>query len=377
MIKNNKIYKKLRTYVCEVMGYKYQLFHRKALLKLKYKVEISKNKTNLSNSFYSKINKILNNSKNFDSIEKDSLWFDTLNTYHQKFVDTVSKDNLKLKEILDNPSKYNLFFGFDNNCEYFLKRPRYIDFFENKELVADKILNLGEYLGILRHNNPEHFRLKFSKPSIDDLLDQIEKKLQIQLNFKNVFPGEEGIKTKRGIISNREIQAIYQAYKIKEIFIKNNYESILEIGGGLGRTAYYCNKFGIKNYTITDLMVPRICQLNYLSRVLNEKIVLYENELHNQNSQNCIKIISPEFLFKHNNKFDLIFNSDSLTEIDHLNQKKYSSFISNNCNLFYSINHESNEKTVNNLFINTEIKEYEKNMYWLRKGYLEEYLKFK
>ena len=138
----------------------------------------------------------------------------------------VHKDNSKLKEILDNPSKYNLFFGFDNNCEYFLKRPRYIDYFENNELVVDKILNLSEYLGILRHNNPEHFRLRFSKPSIENLLDQIEDKLQIELIFKNVFPGEEGVETKRGIISNREIQAIYHAYKIKEIFKKNNYKSI-------------------------------------------------------------------------------------------------------------------------------------------------------
>ena len=377
MIKNTKIYKKLRNYISEVLGYKYQLFHRKALLKLKYKVEISKNKTNLSNNFYSKILKILNKSKNLDNIEKDSLWLDIFNKYHKNFINIISKDNLKLKQILDNPSKYNLFFGFDNNCEYFLRRPRYIDLFENNELVVDKILNLAEYLGILRHNNPEHFRLKFSKISIDDLLDRIEEKLHIELNFKNVFPGEEGIKTKRGIISNREIQALYQAYKIKEIFRKNNYESILEIGGGLGRTAYYCNKFGIKNYTLTDLIIPRICQLNYLSRVLNEKIVLDESELQNQNLQNCIKVISPEFLFKNNNKFDLVFNSDSLTEIDYLNQKKYSSFISNNSNVFYSINHESNEKTINDLFINTEIKEYEKNMYWLRKGYLEEYLKFK
>ena len=377
MIKNNKIYKKFRNYICEVMGYQYQLFHRKALLKIKYKTEISKKITNLSDNFYSKIYKILNCSKNFDNIEKDSLWFDVSNKYHKKFINIASKKNSKLIEILDNPSKYNLFYGFDNNCEYFLKRPRYIDFFENKELVVDKILNLAEYLGILRHNNPEHFRLKFSKPSIDNLLDQIEKKLKIELIFKNVFPGEEGIKTKRGIVSNREIQSIYQAYKIKKIFIKNNYESILEIGGGLGRTAYYCNKFGIKNYTITDLFVPRICQLNYLSRVLNEKIVLYENELDDQNSQNFIKVISPEFLFKNNNKFDLIFNSDSLTEIDHLNQNKYSNFISNNSNFFYSINHESNKRTINDLFENKVIKEYEKNLYWLRKGYLEEYLKFK
>ena len=227
MIKNTKIYKKLINLICEFLGFKYQLFHRKGLLKLKYKIKVSKKKTHLSNNFYSKILNILNTSKVIDNIEQDSLWLDIFNKYHKNFLNIVHKDNSKLKEILDNPSKYNLFFGFDNNCEYFLKRPRYIDYFENNELVVDKILNLSEYLGILRHNNPEHFRLRFSKPSIENLLDQIEEKLQIELIFKNVFPGEEGVETTRGIISNREIQAIYHAYKIKEILKKNNYKSIL------------------------------------------------------------------------------------------------------------------------------------------------------
>ena len=338
MIGKIKEYKnKLIIYLCEILGFKYRLFHRKALLKLKYKVEVSKEKTSLSNNFYSKILDILDLKKDIDKIEKDSLWLNIFNKYHKNFIDIISKDKSKLKHILDDPSKYNLFFGFDNNCEYLLKKPRYIDYFENNIIVVDKVLNLAEYLGILRHNNPEYFRLKFSKPSIEDLLNQIEKKLEIELNFKNVFPGEEGIKTKRGIISNREIDAIYQAFRINQIFKKNNYKNILEIGGGLGRTAYYCYKFGIKNYTLTDLLIPRICQLNYLSRVLNEQIILSESELENTNSQNFIKVISPDYLFKNNNKFDLVFNSDSLTEIDFLNQKNYCNFIYNNLNFFIQL----------------------------------------
>ena len=374
MIKNSKIYQKLRNYICEILGFKYQLFHRKALLNLDYKVDISRQSTELSEKFYSKIFNILDQK---DNINKDSLWLDIFNNYHKKILEIVLKDKSKLKLILDNPSKYNLFYGFDNNCEYILKKPRYIDYFENDELVVDKILNLAEYLGILRHNNPEQFRIRFKKPSIEELIDEIEKKLSIELDFKNVFPGEEGVKTKRGIITNREIQAIYQAYQIKEICKKNHYKSILEIGGGLGRTAYYCYKFGFKNYTIVDLLIPQICQLNYLSRVINEEDVLNESELKSKNLENKIKIISPNYLFKNNEKFDLIFNCDSLTEIDVLNQKKYINFIKDNTNFFYSINHESNNKTVTNLFSKTNFIEYDKKLYWLRKGYLEEYFRFK
>ena len=76
MIKNSKIYQKLRNYICEILGFKYQLFHRKALLNLDYKVDISRQSTELSEKFYSKIFNILDQK---DNINKDSLWLDIFN----------------------------------------------------------------------------------------------------------------------------------------------------------------------------------------------------------------------------------------------------------------------------------------------------------
>ncbi len=377
MFYNSKIIKKIKNIIFEYKKLQHQLFHRKALLKINYQIAISTKNTKLSKKFYLKIFNILNERKISDNIGKDSVWFSISNKHHKVFLDNVRKDPAKIKIILDNPSKFNLFFGFDNNCEYLSRRPRNIDWYENDELVIDKVLNLAEFFGILRHNNPERYKRKFSKPSIDDLIEKIEKKLSIKLDFKNVFPNEEGINTKRGILSNREIQAIYQAYRIKRICEKNNYKSILEIGGGLGRTAYYCYKFGVKNYTMTDLLVPRICQLNYLSRVLNEKVILNENELNSRNSKNCIKVISPEYLFRKKKNFDLVFNSDSFTEIDLQNQKKYIGFIEKNSKSFFSINHESNIETVKNLFLKTKVKRYDRSLYWLRRGYLEEHFQIK
>lgn len=373
-LKNMVIYKKLINYVCEILGLNQQFFRKRSLLKLNYKVEISKRTTTLSKNFYKRIINFLNQS---DDIPDSSLWSVIYNTYHKKFLDTAKNDIAKLENILDNPSKYNIFYGFDNNCEVLLNKPRYIDHFENNIFVIDKILNLAEFLGILRHNNPEQFRLKFKKPDLDFIIEEIEKKLCIELKFDCVFPGEEGIKTKKGIISNREIQAIYQAYKIKKIFDKNNYNNILEIGGGLGRTAYYCNKFGIKNYTIVDLLIPRICQLNYLSRVINERDIISEKEIIKFiNYENKIKIISPNYLFNNEISFDLVFNSDSLTEIDDENQKKYVNLIKDSTKYFYSINHESNKNKVTDLFSNIKTKYHDKNLYWMRKGYLEEHFIF-
>ncbi len=54
MIKKNKIYLKIREYLCEYLGFEYRFFHRRPLLKLKYKIEISKKKQNYQINFMKK-----------------------------------------------------------------------------------------------------------------------------------------------------------------------------------------------------------------------------------------------------------------------------------------------------------------------------------
>ena len=78
---------------------------------------------------------------------------------------------------------------------------------------------------------------------------------------------------------------------------------------------------------MVDLLIPQVCQLNYLSRVLNEENILNEKQIANlENLENKIKIVSPNFLFNNKNRYDLVFNSDSITEIDVLSQSKYVNF---------------------------------------------------
>ena len=115
MIKKSKIYQKLRNYLCEYLGINYHFFHRKALLKLNYEIEISKKKTKLSNQFYKNILDIFNHS---DEINQDSSWLKIFNKFHKNIIEIIQKDKSKIEDILDNPSKYNLFYGFDSNCEF-------------------------------------------------------------------------------------------------------------------------------------------------------------------------------------------------------------------------------------------------------------------
>ena len=358
----------------EIFNLKNQFFRDEKLLDLKNQIIISKNKSFINKN---KINEIYELLKEQNYINRDSMWHSILNEYHLKFLNLVKNDKKKLKYALDNPHNFNIFYGFDDNCKVLHDIPSFNFKFRYSKSIIDKLLSFCEFLGILRLDNPEYYKKKYHNLDLEKLINKIEKKIGIKLKFNNPFPGEKGIKTSKGILSVREIQAIYQAYKIKELIKSNKtkIKNILEFGGGLGRTAYYCYKFGVTNYTLVDLLVPRICQINYLSRIINEKNVISNPKITDFYKKK-IKLISPEFLFSNQIKFDFVFNSDSFSEIDYANQKKYAKFLKKNSKIFFSINHEYNEYKVNDFFETNNNTKYSKNLYWLRKGYVEEIFKF-
>ena len=372
----NYIKKKIE-YIQSFIGFPYQLSrHIRLLKKIKFKYSGSIIKTNISNNFLKKL--ILNLKLTIQStsiLKNDSHWNPIFIQHHIKLVDIILNNEKKALEILNNPGSTDLFMGFDTNCITFKKDPRHIDRYENNLLVIDKILSFAEFLNIKKIENPERYKIINKKTNLDDLIDKIEQRIKISLDFKNPFPGEEGIEVRGGIISGREIQAIYQAYKIKEISKSFNNPSVVEIGGGLGRTAYYCSKFNIKNYTIVDIPISSLCQANYLARMIGEENILLDSEFKIYNNENKCKIISPKTYFSNNINYDLIFNADSLTEIDSDTQKKYINSFLSRTKLFYSINHESNLLTVYSHF-NNNYKSYSRNLYWLRRGYIEEVFSF-
>jgi len=361
-------------YYREISNLKYQFFRKEELLNLKSKTVTSKNILPINNKKIDEIYGLLNE---YNYINKDSMWYSISSNHHIKFLNFVKNNKKKLKYALDNPHFFNIFYGFDDNCKILHDNSGYNFKYRYSKSIIDKLMSFCEFLGILRLDNPEYIKREYQNLNIERLIGKIEKKIKFKLKFNNPFPGEKGINTSKGILSVREIQAIYQAYKIKEIIKLNKYKikNILEFGGGLGRTAYYCYKFGIKDYTLVDLLVPRICQLNYLSRIINEKKIITKPKLSNFYKEN-IKLISPEFLFSKNIKFDLVFNSDSFTEIDFDNQKKYEKYLKKNSKVFFSINHEYNHYKVGDFFKTKKLSGYSRNLYWLRKGYVEEIFKF-
>lgn len=363
--------KKLRKFVRIKKHYNLRFFRHISILK-KFKNEVSKNKSKITKAYLYRLQKEYLQRERKHHYNKNSadIWDPIFNNFQKDLQLTLkNKNEKKILNILNDPGKTNLFLGFETNVSSKIWAN-----IEENLFAVDRLISFAEFLGIVNIYNPERDKISVSKMNIDNLIIQIEKKIGIKMIFKNPFPGERGIKTSRGILNEKEIQAMYAAYKISLIIKKD--ESVLEIGGGLGRTAYYCDLFGIKDYSIVDIPITFLAQGNYLGRVLSPKKIKFENELSKKYVKKSIKLISPEYFLRNDKRYDLILNCDSLTEINIDLAKKYMRKISN-AKYFLSINHEKNAFKISTITKKIKFIRYLRNLYWLRKGYVEEFIKFR
>ena len=362
--------KNLRKFIRRKKHFNLQFFRHTSILK-QVKKNTSTRNTKISKNYLSRLTKeYLLREKKYNYNKNSSDIWDPIFRNEQKnlHASLQDKDKKNVEYILDYPGNSNLLIGFENN----VSSKMWKNDIENM-YALDKLLSFAEFLGIGNIYNPEQDKISVYKIDIENLIKKIEKKVGIRLNFKNVFPGEGGILTSRGILSEKEIQALYAAYKISKIIKKN--DKVLEVGAGLGRTAYYCNLFGVKDYTIVDIPITFLAQGNYLARVLSEKKIIFENEFSSKNKKNKIKLITPEYFLKDDSKYSLVLNCDSLTEVNYDLAIDYMKKISKS-KYFLSINHEKNSFNISALIKKFKYKSYSRNLYWLRKGYIEEFVEF-
>ncbi len=310
----------------------------------------------------------------------DSMWqlfFDWSHTgIHGTF---IAGDLNACAAILRNPKESDLFYGFDSLCASIL--PSHLNY---DSLVAlghsnfDLLVRFGEAISAIRLDNPETYANPtcLRKWKISDVLDKIESKLGVQIFFPNPYEDEIGIWTPHGVASNRALAALHQAYLIKELLKGIENPRVLEIGAGLGRTAYYARTFGIKDYTIIDIPITNLSQAYFLGKVLGDDQIALLGEPQQRDK---IKILTPDqFLNDKEQYYDLIINVDSLTEMNTATMQAYIEKISQSTALFVSINHEWNTHTVGDLALKcTHLESCQRTPHWMRQGYAQEIYKFK
>ena len=168
--------------------------------------------------------------------QSDSFWDNAFFKLKRDIHDAlIAKDRHVLAEMLQDPGRTDLFYGFENLARSLAHGVEY----RGRNVHLDLLL-LSEAIGVERSRNPEYGE-PTTLPDVEPLLERLDEALGATLQFPNPFPGEVGLATSRGVASYRAVQAIFQAWRIAELVDQRPGARVLEIGAGLGRTAFYAN----------------------------------------------------------------------------------------------------------------------------------------
>jgi hypothetical protein len=278
----------------------------------------------------------------------------------------VDGDLADLAARLSDPRRTDLFFGFDHLCRSLLPADKQVYARQYEPMIGDMLLRLAESVGATPVWNPESMGTRIAATDIDALLDATSSALEVPIDFPNPFTDEFGLASRRGIISIGAIHAVYYASRLREL--SRVYGGrVLEIGPGMGRTAYYARLMGLRDYTTVDLPLGNVAQAVFLGQALPPDAVAMPGEPARPDQ---IKIATPSSIA--GNFFDLVFNSDSLPEMDRRHAEAYADEIVGSAKAFLSINHEAGTFNVRDL-PQLENRRVWRSPYWLRQGYVEEF----
>ncbi len=288
----------------------------------------------------------------------------------------MSTDIAAVQAILRDPGRSDLLYGFDNLCATFAVAAA-----ESKDGLATQaeelIIRLAQAIGAYRHPNKNVLvgaaycsQTSRSLPGLEETLEALDDALAIRIDFPNPFPGELGAETSRGIASYRAIQALYQAWRISQLCRGITSPRIVEIGAGLGRTVYYAWRMGLRDLTIVDIAMSGVAQAYFLGRMLGGDSV----RLYGEERKSGIHILPPSAFLDANNRYDLLINIDSWTEMPKETARQYMQAALARCAMIWSVNHEASRFTVRDLFAEFRGTPVTRSPYWMRDGYVDEFL---
>lgn len=278
-------------------------------------------------------------------------WADIHSERHADIRQAIAADDrARIERILRDPVTSDIFFGFDSTVRSLRVGGLRIEDRHAPRLVLDGLVTFAEAIGARPLEDPENYGLRRHPIAVEKVLEQIDRALGVGFKVPNPYRGEYGLATPRGVVSFRVPQAIYQAWRIARLLDGVERPRVLEIGGGLGRTAYYARAFGVRDYAIVDIPVSSLAQGYFLGRVLGPEAVALYGE---QGGADAIKLLSPAEFMQGGERYDLIVNVDSLTEIGRQAADEYWQQIRARAERFLSINHEANEFTVTELIAPT------------------------
>lgn len=236
------------------------------------------------------------------------------------------------------------------------------------------VQRLARALGVLAVPNPEALDRAVAIPALPVLLDRIEAALAISIDPPEPYPFYRGLRTDRGVLGGRVLNALYCAWRIKQLTAGRAAPRILEIGAGIGRLADYCHRMGFTDYWIVDLPITSLAQGYFLARALGDERVVLDGEPGAYARPDAVKIMNPvRFFADERLHFDIVVNCDSLTEVGKETAMRYFRRTAERSPILFSVNHEVNPFRM--VELNEELGLFDtvdRRPYWIRNGYVEE-----
>ena len=305
-----------------------------------------------------------------------SMWTGIFEQHHAEIHQALLDGDLEtVSRALRDPGSSNLFYGFDSLGP--VSDPAKDPYAPYTSLITlDRLVSFGEALGAIRQDHPESYLHRAPRTfTADAVIDSIEAAIGLELSFPAPFPGERGLPSRRGVVVPRAVDALYQAWRVSKLVGSHKETArLVEIGGGLGRTALYARAFGLLDYTLVDLPFTAVSSAYFLGRALGpDAIVCFGEE--SDDSDRRIKLIPPEAFFAAGADYDLALNVDSLPEVGRETAQRYLVEIAAHAGLFLSINHEGGAFTVRELLDEAGLAgQTQRFPSWIRPGYVEELL---
>lgn len=247
-------------------------------------------------------------------------------------------------------------------------------------MAKDKLVSLAEAVGAISCENPEQGQYGENLHlDLDYLVAEVERVVGLQIAPPPIDGGLLKIRCAKGLFNERDLNAIYTAWSLKQLL--SPAAALAEIGAGSGRVAYWSWRFGFRSQTIFDLPHINVVQGYYLIKALPGAPIALFGETAVERPGQGIAIL-PYYRIQSDDamRFDLVLNQDSFPEIHIEVVRSYLRRVKAlSGRYFLSINHESRPRSVDGgqqlsvPQVVAEVGGYRRLWrmpYWLRRGYV-------
>lgn len=332
----------------------------------------------LSDEFLGRVQRSYLLSIDQHTVSADSMWTQFAAYNRPVHAALLADDRDTLRGIFSNPGSSDLFIGVDNLAVTLAAgisqgAASLIDHTRQCVLLLAEAIGIRRWLPAGSEHHKSYYPVGYElSPGVDTVLDELSAALGFDIQFPNPFVGEVGVCTSRGVASYRAIQALYQCHRLRQEIKGIKCQRVIEIGPGMGRTAFYARAAGISDYTTVDLPLGVVSQACFLGAVIGSEAIWMIGDPPGLASGR-IRMLPNDPKYFENERFGVALNVDSMTEMGAESSAKYALWLATHADLFLSINHEANEPVIADLarrfFPGAAARRYP---YWMRFGYIEE-----